>query len=123
MMQWQRLRHAGKSWQVGMVGWELLLLPHVHVHRRDFPVAIGCVDRPVSMLLHHLIAFTAAVGSVSALDPLKDFCRLHSHRTAVFDRKLYIDGGFVNWAPLTASSVNETGDYLLDSSLSWINSL
>ncbi|KAJ4410550.1 hypothetical protein N0V91_002037 [Didymella pomorum] len=64
------------------------------------------------MLLHHLIAFTAAVGSVSALDPLKDFCRLHSHRTAVFDRKLYIDGGFVNWAPLTASSVNETGSWL-----------
>jgi hypothetical protein len=48
-----------------------------------------------------------------ALDPLGDFCRLHSHRTAVVDHKLYIDGGFVNWAPLGPSSANETSEYFL----------
>lgn len=41
-------------------------------------------------------------------DPLKQFCRLHSHQTTVVDRKLYIDGGLVNWAPFSADSINYT---------------
>jgi hypothetical protein len=28
-------------------------------------------------------------------DPLKDFCRRYGHQTAVIDRKLYIDGGWL----------------------------
>lgn len=47
-----------------------------------------------------------------AHDPLEDFCRLHSHRTAIVDRKLYIDGGFVNWSPLTSNPTNETSKNL-----------
>jgi hypothetical protein len=46
----------------------------------------------------------------SADDPLRDFCRLHGHQTAVVDRKLYIDGGFANWAPLSADPVNYTSE-------------
>lgn len=30
------------------------------------------------------------------------------------DRKLYIDGGSVNWAPLTASPANEISEYPYD---------
>jgi hypothetical protein len=49
----------------------------------------------------------------SAADPLKDFCRLHGHQTAVVDRKLYVDGGLVNWAPLAADPVNYTSGFCL----------
>jgi hypothetical protein len=47
---------------------------------------------------------------LSAADPLKDFCRLHGHQTTVVDRKLYIDGGLVNWAPLAENPVNYTSE-------------
>lgn len=63
------------------------------------------------MLLHYFVPFLATVGFVAALDPLDDFCRLHSHGTAVVDRKLYIDGGYVNWAPVAADPTNETSEY------------
>ncbi|PSN58874.1 hypothetical protein BS50DRAFT_475119, partial [Corynespora cassiicola Philippines] len=46
-------------------------------------------------------------------DPLKDFCRKFSHRTAVMNNKIYIDGGYVNWAPLSAESENVTNEWLV----------
>lgn len=49
------------------------------------------------------IAFSAA-----QYDPLRDFCRRWGHQTAVVDDRLYIDGGFVNWKPFSASSENYT---------------
>ncbi|KZM20907.1 uncharacterized protein EKO05_0006355 [Ascochyta rabiei] len=52
------------------------------------------------------------VGLTIARDPLVDFCRLHSHRTAVVDRKLYVDAGFVNWAPIKADPANQTNTWL-----------
>ncbi|KAF2190559.1 hypothetical protein K469DRAFT_733284 [Zopfia rhizophila CBS 207.26] len=45
-------------------------------------------------------------------DPLKNFCRLFGHQTTLIDRKMYIDGGLVNWAPLSAESVNYTSTWL-----------
>ncbi|KAH6618734.1 hypothetical protein C7974DRAFT_364823 [Boeremia exigua] len=59
------------------------------------------------MAFYSVLTLTIATLT-TALDPLQDFCRLHSHRTAVVDRKLYIDGGFVNESPLTAHSTNDT---------------
>lgn len=41
-------------------------------------------------------------------DPLADFCRRWGHQTAVIDRKLYIDGGQVNWNPIPQNPNNYT---------------
>lgn len=49
-------------------------------------------------------------------DPLKDFCRIHGHQTTIVDRKLYIDGGLVNWAPLSEGSINYTSTSCLGAS-------
>ena len=46
-------------------------------------------------------------------DPLKDFCRRFGHQTAVIDRKLYIDGGQVNWAPIAQNRYNYTSKIVL----------
>jgi hypothetical protein len=48
--------------------------------------------------------------SFQQTNPLKNFCRLFGHQTAVVDRQLYIDGGLVNWGPLSASSINYTSE-------------
>jgi hypothetical protein len=34
-------------------------------------------------------------------DPLEDFCRRFSHQTALINRHLYIDGGYLNANPLS----------------------
>jgi hypothetical protein len=41
-------------------------------------------------------------------DPVKDFCRRFGHQTAAINRKLYIDGGLVNWKPLETDPKNYT---------------
>lgn len=38
-------------------------------------------------------------------DPLRDFCRRYGHQTAVIDRKLYIDGGWLYANPITQNPV------------------
>jgi hypothetical protein len=40
------------------------------------------------------------VLSQAPQDPVRDFCRRYGHQTAVVDRKLYIDGGYVNANPI-----------------------
>ncbi|CAG7565299.1 unnamed protein product [Fusarium equiseti] len=46
-------------------------------------------------------------------DPIEDFCRRFGHQTAVVDRKLYIDGGLVNWKPLESDHENYTNSWLV----------
>lgn len=46
--------------------------------------------------------------SVQQHDPAKDFCRRFGHQTAVIDRKLYVDGGLINWKPLETNPKNYT---------------
>ncbi|XPS94964.1 hypothetical protein M3J09_004261 [Ascochyta lentis] len=58
------------------------------------------------------VVLLTRVGLSIAPNPLADFCRLHGHRTAVVDRKLYIDSGFINWAPITADPANKTNTWL-----------
>jgi len=47
--------------------------------------------------------FASLIGSVvsqAPQDPIKDFCRRFSHQTTIIDRKLYIDGGYLNANPI-----------------------
>jgi len=44
----------------------------------------------------------------SQKDPVNDICRRFGHQSAVIDRKLYIDGGFVNWNTIAANPLNYT---------------
>ena len=44
-------------------------------------------------------------------DPLNDFCRRFAHQTAVIDSKLYIDGGFVDWNPISQNDQNYTSEF------------
>lgn len=38
-------------------------------------------------------------------DPLKGFCRRYGHQTAVIDRKLYIDGGWLYANPIELNPI------------------
>lgn len=57
-----------------------------------------------SFWLLRLSIFLVTLRSVQCQAPkdsLKDFCRRFSHQTAVINRHLYIDGGYVNAVPLS----------------------
>jgi hypothetical protein len=41
-------------------------------------------------------------------DPLLNFCRRFGHQTAIVDQKLYIDGGLVDWNPISQYPNNYT---------------
>lgn len=60
-------------------------------------------------VLELIAAFSLFSPSYQQKDPLKDFCRIFGHQTAVVDRKLFIDGGLVNWRD---DSSNYTSGYL-----------
>ncbi|KAE8354609.1 hypothetical protein BDV28DRAFT_156106 [Aspergillus coremiiformis] len=63
----------------------------------------------------------AAVTLQQPADLLKDFCRIFGHQTAVIDRTLYIDGGFVNYNPLSQHPLNDTNTALLYADVDIIN--
>ncbi|KAJ5033675.1 hypothetical protein J3E74DRAFT_411020 [Bipolaris maydis] len=63
--------------------------------------------------LSSFIVFFSFISScVPQKDPLKDFCCIHGHQTTIVDRRLYIDGGLINWSPLSAESINYTSAWL-----------
>jgi hypothetical protein len=51
-------------------------------------------------LTSYIILFNLVL-SQAPKDPVRSFCRRFSHQTAVIDRQLYIDGGYVNANPLS----------------------
>ncbi|KAF4412470.1 Kelch repeat-containing protein [Colletotrichum fructicola] len=53
-----------------------------------------------------LLAWCIIGTSVAQNDPVRDFCRRWGHQSAVVDRKLYIDGGLINYKPFSSSSRN-----------------
>ncbi|ATZ49029.1 hypothetical protein BCIN_04g02290 [Botrytis cinerea B05.10] len=46
-------------------------------------------------------------------DPLNDFCRRWGHQTTVIDRQLLIDGGMLDWNPLSQNPANYSNSWLL----------
>ncbi|CAI6335497.1 unnamed protein product [Periconia digitata] len=58
-----------------------------------------------------LVLFLVSISN-GQRDPLDNFCRLHGHSTTIVDREMIIDGGFVNWAPISAESTNYTSTWL-----------
>ncbi|KAI0128660.1 hypothetical protein BJ170DRAFT_340465 [Xylariales sp. AK1849] len=69
---------------------------------------------PFSHLLLFVIFVMSHLAELSAAqrDPVTNFCRRFGHQTAVIDRKLYIDGGFINYAPLASNRLNYTNTFL-----------
>lgn len=51
--------------------------------------------------------------SLQQKNPLNDFCRRFGHQTAVVDQKLYIDGGLLDWNPISQNDQNYTNTWLL----------
>jgi hypothetical protein len=43
-------------------------------------------------------------------DPLNDFCRRFGQQSAVIDSRLYIDGGLVDWNPISQNPQNYTSE-------------
>lgn len=48
--------------------------------------------------------------SAQQRDPIKNFCRRFGHQTAVVNNKLFIDGGLVNWNPISTYPDNYTSE-------------
>jgi hypothetical protein len=51
--------------------------------------------------------------SLQQKNPITDFCRRFGHQTAVIDQKLYIDGGMVDWKPISQNPANYSSMYIL----------
>ncbi|EFX04685.1 hypothetical protein CMQ_1613 [Grosmannia clavigera kw1407] len=60
-----------------------------------------------------LIGLVLACSCQAQRDPVTDFCRRFGHQTAVIDRRLYIDGGLVNWNPMQSDPANYSNTWLL----------
>jgi hypothetical protein len=61
--------------------------------------------------LHAAFVFTflaVLMNTNAQKDPIKDFCRRFDHQTAVIDNRLYIDGGLLNWNPISQNPENVT---------------
>jgi hypothetical protein len=68
----------------------------------------GAIAGAMSKLLTVLVLFVAS--SWQQKDPLSDFCRRFAHQTTVVDQKLFIDGGQVDWNPISQNDQNYTSE-------------
>ena len=66
------------------------------------------------MLLLSLIVAGLMTTAHAQKDPVGGFCRRFGHQTTVIDRKLYIDGGFINYSPMEIDATNYTSKLYLD---------
>lgn len=57
------------------------------------------------------LSYFTIESAAQAEDPVADFCRRFGHQTTVIDRQLYIDGGIVNWNPLSSNPTNYSSKY------------
>jgi len=62
----------------------------------------------ISLVLSLVLLASSAAG---LRDPINDFCRRFGHQSCVIDRRLYIDGGFVDWNPISAYPANYTSEW------------
>ena len=98
--------------------------------RPDFPNPITLAThihrcRLVQMFSTYriLITFTLTLlaSDVSAQqDPIRNFCRRFGHQTAVVDRKLFIDGGLINYSPLSQFPANYSSKLSVLRALSFV---
>ena len=65
-------------------------------------LAMAGFDSPCSLLL---ALFILSALAQPPADPLTDFCRRYGHQTAVIDKKLYIDGGWLYANPIQQNPV------------------
>lgn len=63
-----------------------------------------------SLRIFLLLACCLITACLAQNDPAKNFCRRWGHQTAVVDRKLYIDGGMINYERYKAKE-NYTSRY------------
>ncbi|KAH0845880.1 hypothetical protein FOPE_12243 [Fonsecaea pedrosoi] len=66
-----------------------------------------------SSLLLLLALLTAQTVAQAPVDPLRNFCRRYGHQTAVIDRKLYIDGGWLYANPISQNPIPTMNEGLL----------
>ena len=59
-------------------------------------------------LLILLVFALVGASAQDVKDPLNDFCRRFGHQSTVIDSHLYIDGGLVNWNPISQNPSNYT---------------
>ncbi|KIH94418.1 hypothetical protein SPBR_05604 [Sporothrix brasiliensis 5110] len=57
--------------------------------------------------------FFFVANATGQQDPINNFCRRFGHQSAVVDRRLYIDGGLVNWNPISTYPGNYSNTWLL----------
>ncbi|KAI1333772.1 hypothetical protein F5Y15DRAFT_325094 [Xylariaceae sp. FL0016] len=63
--------------------------------------------------LSTFFAVSRLLGTTDAQrDPVNDFCRRFGHQSAVIDRKVYIDGGFINFDPIPENPTNYSNTWL-----------
>ena len=85
------------------------LIAHTYSsRRRQLPLPRSSL---ITSLL--LVCFCFVQISIQDRDPLKDFCRRFGHQTAVIDRKLYIDGGLIDWNPIAQYPANYSSKFCL----------
>lgn len=66
------------------------------------------------LLVVCLIGILSGDVNGTHFDPVNDYCRRFSHQTALLDRRLYIDGGYVNYGMnVYPDTKNQTNTYLL----------
>ncbi|GKT48280.1 Kelch repeat-containing protein [Colletotrichum spaethianum] len=65
-----------------------------------------------------LLTLLLFLQPTAAQDPVGDFCRRFGHQSAVVDNQLFIDGGLVNWDPISAFNANYSNGYFLYQDLS-----
>ena len=53
------------------------------------------------LFLEIYLALLPLVVSQAPQDPILDFCRRYGHQTSLINRKIYIDGGYVNANPIS----------------------
>jgi len=86
--------------------------------------------RRSSLVLEICLSLVPLVFSQAPQDPIQDFCRRYGHQTSLINRKLYIDGGYVNANPISQNPVavmsmtnhtdpchNKSADMILDEGL------
>ena len=66
----------------------------------------GCFPGSQTIMIYLTVLLSLIQTSMADLDPVKDFCRRYGHQTAFIDSKLYIDGGLINYNPLTQYPAN-----------------